>query len=133
MSNTKYLISASAANGFWRCGKFFPKAGIVVSRADFEDAQWKRLNQEPLLRVKKVADIMEGARDGASRFNRRQTAIAENRATYANISPAQLGKTIAGMEKQMFHHAEMLEFEEAARVRDEIGKLRDAVLLDTGR
>ncbi len=78
---------------------------------------------------KKVTDIMEGARDGA-RFDRKYKAIAENRATYTNVTPAQLGKAITEMEKQMFHHAEMLEFEEAARVRDEIGRLRDAVLLN---
>jgi excinuclease ABC subunit B len=81
---------------------------------------------------KKVSDIMDGARDSGARFNRRHVAIAENRATYKELSPAQLGKSIAELEKQMFHHAEMLEFEEAARVRDEIKRLKDQVLRQPG-
>jgi excinuclease UvrABC helicase subunit UvrB len=39
-----------------------------------------------------------------------------------------LGKTIAGMEKQMIRHAELLEFEEAAQIRDQIRQLREQVL-----
>ena len=38
------------------------------------------------------------------------------------------GPVIAELEQQMFRHAELLEFEEAARVRDEIQRLREAVL-----
>ena len=48
---------------------------------------------------------------------------------YADVSPENLGKAIAELEKQMFNHAELLEFEEAARVRDQITKLKEQVLL----
>ncbi|MCH8058619.1 MAG: UvrB/UvrC motif-containing protein [Proteobacteria bacterium] len=40
-----------------------------------------------------------------------------------------LGKAIVELEKKMFKHAELLEFEEAARVRDQIHELKDRVLL----
>ncbi len=75
---------------------------------------------------KKIADIMEGARDDAP--GRRRHAVAEESARYRDASPAELGKTIAELEKKMFRHAELLEFEDAASVRDQIRQLRDAVL-----
>jgi excinuclease ABC subunit B len=76
---------------------------------------------------KKIADIMEGARDTAP-GRRRRMAVAEETARYRDVSPAELGRSIAELEKQMFRHAELLEFEEAARVRDRIQKLREGVL-----
>jgi excinuclease ABC subunit B len=75
---------------------------------------------------KRIADIMEGARDSAP--GGRRFAVAESASRYRDASPVELGKSIAELEKQMHRHAELLEFEEAARVRDEIRRLRDAVL-----
>jgi len=54
--------------------------------------------------------------------------VAEQTAKYQLMSAVELGKIIAEMEKQMIHHAEMLEFEEAADVRDQIKQLKDRVL-----
>jgi excinuclease ABC subunit B len=76
---------------------------------------------------KRIADIMEGARDGAPARGRRR-AVAEEAARYHTESPVELGKSIAELEKQMHRHAELLEFEEAARLRDEIRQLRDTLL-----
>jgi excinuclease ABC subunit B len=45
------------------------------------------------------------------------------------MSPAELGKSIAALEKQMFKHAQNLEFEEAAQVRDQIHQLKEKALL----
>lgn len=47
----------------------------------------------------------------------------------ATVKPAgsredNLGKQIVTLEKQMFDHAKSLEFEEAARLRDQIEELR---------
>jgi excinuclease ABC subunit B len=77
---------------------------------------------------KKIADIMQGARDSAPGRYRRATAVAEQQAAYLRLDPARLGQSIAELEKQMFRHAELLEFEEAARVRDQIRQLREEVL-----
>jgi excinuclease ABC subunit B len=77
--------------------------------------------------IKRVADIMEGARD-SSRRNRAR-AVAEPTSTYTETSAAELGKSIADLEKQMLKHAELLEFEEAAQVRDQISQLRKRALM----
>ncbi len=71
---------------------------------------------------KAVADIMEGARSGAPVPGRQK--VAEAHALYRHLTPAQLAKKIQQLEKQMFKHARDLEFEEAARLRDEIESLR---------
>jgi excinuclease ABC subunit B len=89
-------------------------------------------NQEhgitPKTILKKVADIMEGAHDDAHGRMTRVGKVAEGPAGYEDVTPENLGQAIAKLEKQMFTHAELLEFEEAARVRDQISKLKERVL-----
>jgi excinuclease ABC subunit B len=71
--------------------------------------------------VKRVADIMEAAYP-ASKGSRRR--VAEDATSYATMSPEQLMKKAAKLEKQMLRRARDLEFEEAARLRDEIQRIR---------
>jgi excinuclease ABC subunit B len=82
--------------------------------------------------VRRIADIMEGARSevpgrGRGRRGERQgaTAVAEKGADYAALSADQASAMIKKLEAQMYKHAENLEFEEAARLRDQIHKLRE--------
>ena len=51
------------------------------------------------------------------------------RIDYAALSPEQLGAKLKKLEDQMFQHAHNLEFEDAARVRDEIKKIKAQGLL----
>jgi len=78
---------------------------------------------------KAVADIMEGARaaPGQARRGRRGEAaagVAEARADYATLSPEAALRRIRELEERMYRHARDLEFEEAARLRDEIRAIR---------
>ncbi len=75
----------------------------------------------PATIVKRVADIMEAAYP-VPKGTRRQ--VAEDATAYASMSPEQLMKRAAKLEKQMLRHARDLEFEEAARLRDEIQRIR---------
>ena len=45
------------------------------------------------------------------------------------MSPAQIAGKLKALEQQMYQHARDLEFEDAARVRDQIRRLKDASLL----
>jgi len=75
--------------------------------------------------VKRVRDVMEGARsDGKGRGRIRK--VAEPKAEYLDLTPDQALRQIGKLEKQMYQHARDLEFEEAARVRDDIDELRRA-------
>ncbi|MGD8681238.1 MAG: excinuclease ABC subunit UvrB [Lysobacterales bacterium] len=78
---------------------------------------------------KNIADIMEGAYEDTKRRGRRAARVAEADGEYADVTPENLGKAIAELENKMFKHAELLEFEEAARIRDRIGKLKEQVLV----
>jgi excinuclease ABC subunit B len=75
---------------------------------------------------KAVADVMEGARSEKTMKVGRKAA--EARPEWESMSPEEAVKHIAKLEQQMFRHARELEFEEAARLRDEIDEIRRAVL-----
>ncbi|WP_428606014.1 excinuclease ABC subunit UvrB [Sedimenticola sp.] len=79
--------------------------------------------------IKSVADIMEGARPGGPMSAKRYAKVAEETAEYASLSPKQMAKRIQELEKQMYQHARDLEFEEAARLRDQIHSLQGKGLL----
>ncbi|NNL55989.1 MAG: excinuclease ABC subunit UvrB [Woeseia sp.] len=80
---------------------------------------------EPASIIKKVADIMEAGSQGTLRGVRR---AAEQGATYATQSPEEILKSALKLEKQMLRHARDLEFEEAARLRDQIHEMRAAAM-----
>jgi excinuclease ABC subunit B len=77
---------------------------------------------EPASIVKQVADIMESAYPAPGKRKRR---VAEDGTHYDTMTPEQLMKRAAKLEKKMLRHARDLEFEEAARLRDEIRHIRE--------
>ena len=72
--------------------------------------------------VKAVGDVMEGARSVQEREG------SEYGADYAALAPEQVLKRIKKLEADMMKLARNLEFEQAARLRDEIQKLRRSAL-----
>ncbi len=104
----------------------------AIAETDRRRARQTSFNKKhgitPRTITKKVIDIMEGAHDVHNRRGRRTARVAEAEARYADVTPQNLGQAIAELEKQMFTHAELLEFEEAANVRDEISRLKERVL-----
>ena len=73
---------------------------------------------------KNVADIMEAAYPGAPPTAKRFAKVAEQTLEYASMTPAQMNRRVKELEKQMYQHAKNLEFEDAARVRDELKALQ---------
>ncbi|MBF0264134.1 MAG: excinuclease ABC subunit UvrB [Gammaproteobacteria bacterium] len=79
---------------------------------------------------KSVQDIMDSAIPGTGKSKKiKHKKVAENQAEYAVMSPEQLQKKIKALEKTMFDHAQNMEFEMAAKIRDEVKALRDNFLL----
>jgi len=78
---------------------------------------------------KQIADIMEGARvaPGAPKRSSR-TRGKQEEALVIPEDPKALGKLLDKLEKQMLDHAQNLEFEEAAAIRDQLQAIRDARL-----
>ncbi len=73
---------------------------------------------------KAVSDIMEMDRPGAPGSRRRIAEVADEVARYSAMTPSQLTKKIKQLEHDMYSHAQNLEFEEAARIRDEIHRMQ---------
>jgi excinuclease ABC subunit B len=80
---------------------------------------------EPKSILKAVQDIMEGARSTPrSRDRKRSRRSRDEQAAYARMTPEQILARIVQLEKRMYQHARDLEFEQAARLRDEISELQ---------
>ena len=77
---------------------------------------------------KAVADVMEGAYAGGVPAAKRYAKVAEEVAEYAALSPEILARKVKKLEKQMYQHAQNLEFEDAARVRDQIRHMQESNL-----
>jgi len=75
---------------------------------------------------KGVADILEGAYSGVERAPARR--VAEPGADYVMLTPEQAQRRIKKLEQEMMKRARNLEFEEAAKLRDQIHALRNASL-----
>jgi excinuclease ABC subunit B len=91
-------------------------------RRDRQKRYNKKHGIKPATIVKQVADIMEAAYP-APRKGRRESDTHVPQ--YETMQPAALMKLAAKLEKRMLKHARDLEFEEAAKLRDEIRRLRD--------
>ena len=79
----------------------------------------------PLGIRKAVADIMEGARSAPGGSKTPYLKAADERGRYEAMAPEQRLKLMKQLEQEMHKHARDLEFEEAARLRDEIRRLRE--------
>ena len=113
-------------------------------RAAIDETDRRRLKQieynlqhgiTPKSVVKKITDIMEGARadaeaeraSGGRKGGSRR--VAEQTIDYATLSPDKLAAELKKLEAKMYKHAQNLEFEEAARARDELHRVRSLGLI----
>jgi len=74
---------------------------------------------------KAVMDVMQAGYSDTKESTKQYAKVAEEKIEYNAMSPSQLEKQIAEMEKKMYQHAQNLEFEEAGKLRDEISHIRD--------
>ncbi len=77
-----------------------------------------------------IKSIRSGMDDVKASNDARQQIkqVAEEQAKYASLSPQQLAKRIQQIENAMYKHAQNLEFEEAAKLRDELEHVRKVAL-----
>jgi excinuclease ABC subunit B len=85
---------------------------------------------EPTTVYKSVTDIMQTSIPGAGiSFGGEKRKVAELAGDYKVMTPKQLGKKLKQLEEAMYQHAKNLEFEQAAKIRDEIKALQDEMLV----
>jgi excinuclease ABC subunit B len=71
--------------------------------------------------TKRIKDLIDGVYDEA------QMQVAQEEARYEAMSEKQIAREIKVLEKKMLQHAQNLEFEEAARARDQLAELKKRV------
>ena len=127
-------IGRAARNANGKAILYADKTTDSMRRAIEETARRRKKQEEfnaehgivPKTIIKAVADVMQSGEDGGSKRPTRK--VAEQKARYAKMTPEQLFRKIAKIEKQMLTHARNLEFEEAAKLRDEIALMRESGL-----
>jgi len=77
--------------------------------------------------VKSVADVMDGAY-GKKVGSKKLSKVAEDSVDYVSLSGTQLAKAIEKLERKMYEHAQNLEFEAAAGIRDQINQIQESSL-----
>ena len=75
--------------------------------------------------VKRIKDLIDGVYEAEDAEAVR--AAAQQEARYEAMSEKQLAREIKALEKKMLQHAKNLEFEEAAKARDELAELKKRV------
>jgi excinuclease ABC subunit B len=85
---------------------------------------------EPASIYKSITDILQTAIPGSGlTVPKINLQIAEYAADYKTMTPKQLSKKLKQLEDSMYQHAKNLEFEQAAKIRDEIKLLQEQVLV----
>ena len=74
--------------------------------------------------TKAIHDVLESGYPG-TRSAKEYAKVAEEVKQYATLSEEQLTRQLKALEKQMLHHAENLEFEQAATIRDQIHQIKE--------
>ncbi len=102
----------------------------TTRRRDRQEAYNAEHQITPKTVSKNIADVMEGAR--SQDYVKKKVSgkgKRQNDLVLVPKSSKERGKLLVELEKKMLKHAEDLEFEEAAKVRDQLQQLRDQELL----
>ncbi|TAL43903.1 MAG: excinuclease ABC subunit UvrB [Methylovulum sp.] len=84
----------------------------------------------PATILKSVTDILQIAIPGSgANIVKPAGKVAESAADYQSMTPKQQAKKLKQLEEAMYQHARNLEFEQAAKIRDEIRLLQAEILV----
>ncbi|MDF1584237.1 MAG: excinuclease ABC subunit UvrB [Methyloprofundus sp.] len=83
----------------------------------------------PTTIFKSVTDILEATIPGAGLKQSTKNKAAEQKSSYTALSQKEKEKKLTQLEDQMYKHAKNLEFEAAAKIRDDIKQLQAEMLV----
>jgi excinuclease ABC subunit B len=96
-------------------------------RRSIQEAYNEKHGIVPTALNKKITDVMDvGESVDESSSSTMPAKVAEPKAGY--LDPKQIAEQISALETKMMHHARELEFEKAAKLRDEIHQLQQQLI-----
>ncbi|MFZ2449484.1 MAG: excinuclease ABC subunit UvrB [Methylovulum miyakonense] len=105
----------------------------AIEETDRRREKQHRFNLEhhitPATILKSITDILQVAIPGSGTSSKTLSKVADITADYHVMTPKQMGKKLKQLEEAMYQHAKNLEFEQAAKVRDEIKRLQAQILV----
>ncbi|MGP8288958.1 excinuclease ABC subunit UvrB [Vreelandella zhanjiangensis] len=106
---------------------------VTESRRAKQKAHNEKHGITPTTVTRSVADILEaaqtpGKKNSRKRGTERKVAEGEGKYDIANMGPHDLLAAISKLEDAMFEAAQNLEFEEAARLRDQVHQMKEKQL-----
>ncbi len=102
--------------------------GETNRRREKQIAHNRKHNITPVSVRKQVSDVMEGARSAPGTAKRSKRSGRQDIKIDVPSDAKALGKLLNKLEKEMISHAQNLEFEEAAYLRDQMQEIRDSRL-----
>ncbi|UXN35867.1 excinuclease ABC subunit UvrB [Avibacterium paragallinarum] len=81
-------------------------------------------------KVGELLDIGQGATNNKAKSKQKQKTVSEPTALYQPLNAKEFQQQVKKLEQQMYKHAQDLEFEKAAAVRDQLQQLRERFLID---
>ncbi|AZI14118.1 excinuclease ABC subunit UvrB [Avibacterium paragallinarum] len=79
-------------------------------------------------KVGELLDIGQGATNNKAKSKQKQKTVSEPTALYQPLNAKEFQQQVKKLEQQMYKHAQDLEFEKAAAVRDQLQQLRERFL-----
>ena len=101
---------------------------VTEARREKQHAYNEAHGITPTTIKKNIADVMEAGYGHGKSKPGEYARVAEEAMQYAAMTPHQLAQKITELEKKMYQHAQDLEFEDAARVRDEIARVQASAM-----
>ncbi|WP_286235549.1 excinuclease ABC subunit UvrB [Thalassotalea sediminis] len=100
-----------------------------TNRRREKQEQYNKLNNiTPKGVIRRITDVMDVGDTPEAALIKMKNKAAEPDADYKVLSVSEIDEQVKQLEKQMIDHAQNLEFEQAASLRDEIAKLRQQQL-----
>jgi len=104
----------------------------AIDETDRRREKQKAYNKEhgitPTGVKKAIRNSLDDKQEEARNDRQYIAKVAEEKAKYAALTPKQLAKRLTQMENAMYKHAQNLEFEEAAKIRNEMEHIREVAL-----
>lgn len=103
--------------------KITPAMRLAIDETERRRAKQVEYNKAHGITPKSIERAIQDVMEGARATSEKTEMIAEGQTDFSHLTPEQIGKMLKKLEKEMREHAKNLEFEKAAKIRDQMVNL----------